>query len=344
MRLMKLFSLLVCGALGVAATTTFAGCGDGGTGATAGAAGTSAGAAGTSAGTSGAAGTASAAECAPSCDANKGVDSECIAIVDNKGKPTYGLRMAQLSINKPTALTNIAIAALLDDGVTMNLEDCNLGGTGTFSWILQFDTANGKLTTGGAKPVDDPTAGYCFVDEMLGMPAKQVSPITVDVTPDASGKFSVEVGGDVIVPIFITGGQPVLLPLRNAKIINGTVSADQNCIGKYNAEDLLAKNNCDPAGDVTRFTDAASVDAFITLEDADTVPIESLGGQTLCVLLTGENDGAKPPKCKRDAGKITSKGDWCSTTDKAADAGCSDAFKLGADFAASAVAISGNCK
>ena len=160
--------------------------------------------------------------------------------------------------------------------------------------------------------------------------------------PDADGKFSVAVGGNVVVPIFLTDeNNYVLLPLSNAKIINATLSADHNCIGKYNADKLDPANQCLPP----EFTNAASLDAYITLEDADTVPIESLG-KSLCALLTKTDDGGTPKKCPRDAGtnKITSKGDWCSTTDAAATADCADAFKLGADFAASAVKITGDCK
>src|SRR5690242_14354884 len=98
MRLTKVFALLVTGSVGMIALTM--GCGDGGgsTG-TAGAGGT--GTAGTG-GTAGMGGAGTGA-CAPSCEANKGVTSDCIAITDNKGKGTYGLRMGQLSINKPMA-------------------------------------------------------------------------------------------------------------------------------------------------------------------------------------------------------------------------------------------------
>ncbi|MBK8257521.1 MAG: hypothetical protein IPK82_33235 [Polyangiaceae bacterium] len=312
--------------------------GDDGTGGTAGSGtGGATGGSGTGAGT----GECTAACCA-SCEANKDVASDCIAIVDNSGLSTFGLRMAQLTLEKPAALTNPVVAGLIESGVTMNLKDCNLTGDGTFSWILQFDKSTGKLKTGGAKPVDDPTTGYCFVNEMLG--GQQVSPIEVDATPDANGNFTVATGGDVVVPIFLgTTADFVLLPLRDAKLTDGTISADQNCIGSYNAEKLLPEDSCEPSGDVTRFTDAGSLDAYITLEDADAVIINSLK-QSLCVLLTGDaGDGGDPKKCSRDAnGAIIAKGDWCSTTNSAD--GCQDAFKLGAKFAASAVKVTGDCQ
>lgn len=334
MRLSKVFAFVVSGLVGVVAVGA-TGCDGGGDG-TGGTGATSGGTGGTGGGTGGSTGA-----CAPSCDANKGVDSECVAIVDNSGQGKYGLRMAQLTLEKPTALTNPVVAGLIETGVTMNLKDCNLTGDGTFSWLLEFDTATGKLKTGGAKPADDPTAGYCFVNETLG--TTPVAPLTVDAKPDADGKFSVTVGGDVVVPIFLgSTADFVLLPLRDAKIINATVSADQNCIGKYNADKLLPEDSCEPAGEVTRYTDSATLDAYITLEDADSVVISSLK-QSLCVLLTGDaGDGGDPKKCSRDAmGAIVAKGDWCSETNS--EGGCQDAFKLGAQFAASAVKINGDC-
>lgn len=342
MRLSKLFAFLVTGSLGVVAMSAI-GCGDGGTGSGGGGNGAEGGQGGAgAAGGSGGSGAGTSFGCTPECEANKGVESACVAIVDNVGDPTYALRMSQLTINTPKALSSPVVAGLIETGVTMNLPDCNLTGEGTFSWLLQFDTAAGTLKTGGAKPASDPTAGYCFVNEMLG--TTPVAPLTVDAKPDASGKFSVAVGGDVVVPIFLgTEADFVLLPLRDAKILDATVSADQNCIGKYNDATLDTKDSCEPSGDVTRYTNSATLDAYITLEDADSVVISSLK-QSLCVLLTGDvGDGGMPKKCSRDgAGAIVAKGDWCST-DNAANS-CQDAYKLGADFAASAVSVSGDCQ
>lgn len=335
MRLNSLFAVVVSGSLGVLALSSI-GCG-GGSGSSTGGGGSAT----TGGSTGGGGGSTSASPCDPQCDANKNVKSACVAIEDNSAATTYNLRMSQLTLKAPAALTaekNPVVAGIIAKAVTMNLPDCNLNGTGTFSWLLQFDTATGKLKTGGAEIQADPSAGYCFVNQMLG--GQNVAPLTVDAAPDADGKFSVSVGGDVVVPIFLgDAAHYVLLPLKNAKIINATLSKDHNCIGKYNAENLDPGAMCLPP----EFTNAATLDAFITLEDADTVQVEPLK-ETLCALLTGENDGGMPKKCKRDANnKITSKGDWCAATDMAADASCADAFKLGADFAASGVKITGDC-
>ena len=335
MRLSKVFALVVSGLVGVVALSTV-GCdgggdGQGGSGATG-----ATGGGGTGGGTGG-----SENPCDPACDANAGIKSDCIAIVDNTDQESFGLRMSQLTLAKPAALTNAVVAGLIESGVTMNLKDCNLTGDGTFSWLMQFDTAGGKLKTGGAKPVADPTMGYCFVNETLG--TTPVAPITVDATLDADGKFSVMTGGDVVVPIFLGSETDyVLLPLRDAKLINVTVSADHNCIGKYNADKLLPADSCEPTAEVPRYTNAGTLDAYITLADADDVPISSLG-QSLCVLLTGDpGDGGNPKKCSRDAmGKIVAKGDWCAATNTAG--GCQDSLQVAGSFAASAVQITGDC-
>jgi hypothetical protein len=280
--------------------------------------------------------------CDPQCAANQGIASECIAITDNAAQAQFGLRMAQITLEKPTALTNPLVAGIIESGVTMNLPDCNLTGDGTFSWLIELDTGLGTLKTGGATPVADPTAGYCFVNEMLG--TTQVSPVVLDAAPDAGGTIDVAVGGDVVVPIFLGNvASYVLLPLSDFQILGAALSPDQNCIGVYNADQLSPADACEPSGSVSRFTNAGMIEAYITLEAADSVIIDALG-QSLCVLLTGDaGDGGMPKKCSRDPGtnEIIAKGDWCSMTNMAG--GCADSYQVTGEFAASAVQINGDC-
>lgn len=267
----------------------------------------------------------------------KAVDKECIGLVDNAGQAKFGLRMSELTVDKPGALSTGIVATIVGGAVALSSPECNLSGSGTFSWLLEFDTAAGKLKTGGAKPVADPASGFSFVDEMLG--GKQVSPITFDVTPDASGNFSVTTGQDIVVPIFLDAAatQYVLLPLKQAKLTMGTLSASQNCIGHYNSEGLDPLNVCLPDDQNKAFVAGASLGGLITLEDADTVEIASLN-ETLCVLLAN-NMGVAGPNgikvCERDAGnKITFQGDACE-----AGGACGDSVALSAKFAASSVKI-----
>lgn len=301
---------------------------------------------GTSQSTSTSASTGGGAACSPKDPQCNEVKSDCIALTDNAGAATAGLRMAQITITKPTVLSPGSIVGnIVADGVQMNLDKCNLTGGGTFSWLLSFDTAGGMVKTGGAKPVDDPFGGYCFVNETLG--GKDIKAVSV-ASGLSGGAFSAEVG-DVTVPIFLDAAASmfVLLPLKAGKL-TGTLSADNNCIGAYNAANLDPGNNClaEPP-DTLQFVNAGTLDGYITLEDADTVVVDSLK-QSLCVLLSGNaamyGDGMSPNKCKRDAmGVIEFKGDWCAATNAAADGMCSDSAKLGAEFAASAVKVSGDC-
>lgn len=267
----------------------------------------------------------------------------CVALVDNAGKTTFGLRMSQLTVTRPPALTTDIVDNIVGGGVRMNLETCGLTGQGTFNWLLQFDTTTQTVKTGGALPRVDPREGYCFINDMIGV--TPIAPVNVAYTMDAGGTMSAEVG-DIQVPIYTdieAAGIPILLPLKGARVSQQVLSADNNCIGTYNAEGLLPSDRCLPDENHPLFIDGATLEGYIILEDADQVLVEDVN-QTLCVLLGGlsSGDGGDPNRCKRDAtGAIELKGDFCSTTQSAG--GCQDSFTLGATFAASAVEITGDC-
>ena len=274
-----------------------------------------------------------------------GAKSECLALTDYTGKEQFTLRMADLTLTAPPPLTTGLVSTVVKGGVTINLPECNLAGGGTFSWLLQFDTKTGKLKAGGAKPTKTPADGYSFVDEtVMGF---KIAPFETDA-PITGGKFAMATGADLTVPIYIDAEatQVVLLPLHSAKL-SGTISADNNCIGKYNSKGLQPGDNCAATKDIPAYVGAdgkadsdGTLDGFITLEEADTVEVDAIK-QSLCVILSGDaaqfGDGAMPAKCKRDAGgKIVFQGDWCAASN---DAACKDAVKLQAKFAASAVKL-----
>jgi hypothetical protein len=262
--------------------------------------------------------------------------------------------MAELDLTAPAALTTGIVKTTVQGNVTPNDKPCNLDGAATFSWLMEFDTTAGTLKTGGAKPVTDPTMGYAFDDEMItqGPTTFHITPITYNVKPDATGKFSVTTGQNLIVPIFLnaTGSSVVLLPLRQARLTMGTLSASQNCIGSYNASTLDPANSCQPQTGMPQFTDGASLDGYITLKDSDTVIVSALN-ESLCVLLSGDattygmTNAAGVTVCKTDAnGNPTFQGNWCDggttpPTNTAATATCADSVSLGANFAASSVLI-----
>jgi hypothetical protein len=268
--------------------------------------------------------------------------SACVGLVDNSAKPAFGLRMAQLTITKPAALTSVVVNNIVSEGVLLNLPDCRLTGLGTFNWLIELDTTTNMVRTGGALPQADPTNGYCFVDEMVD--TFHLQPVTVAVTL-ADGKFSADVG-DILVPIYQEldpPGTPIILPLRAARVTDASLSPDNNCVGEYNAQGLLPVDRCTPTQEIPAFIDGATLDGFITLEEADQVIVPDIQ-QSLCVLLAGleQSDGGMPQRCQKDPnGAIIAQGDWCSTTNTAG--GCADSYALGATFAASAVQINGIC-
>jgi hypothetical protein len=274
-----------------------------------------------------------------------GVKSECLALTDYTDKTQFTLRMADLTLTAPPALSAGTVAGIFKSGITINLKECNLDGGGTFSWLLQFDTALGVLKAGGAKPTLTPTAGYSFVNEMIGGFA--IAPL-VTYAPIKDGKFTMAMGADLTIPIYLDAKATsvILLPLHAAKL-SGTLSADNNCIGKYNSKGLLPADNCIGPKEIPAFIGAdgkansdGTLDGFITLEDADKVMVDLLK-QSLCVILSGDSaqfgDGGTPLRCKRDAGgKIVFQGDWCTATN---DAACKDAVHLVAGFSASGVKV-----
>ena len=276
----------------------------------------------------------------PACPA-LAVTSDCLGLVDNNGQDEFALRLSQLEISAPAVLASPAVKTIVADGVNINLPACNVPGDGTFSFILQFNRSTDKLVAGGAFPEADPADGYCFVTDA----ANNVAPVEVDANLNADGTFSTAPLPLVTMPIYVdleaTGA--VYLPLREAQISSAQISSDQNCIGRFNGAGLEPVNNCLPDAEkgIDYYINGASLDGYITLEDADAVIVDVLA-QSLCVLLSGDTvkfgDDGSPKHCKRDGtDKIIFEGDWCSTTNSAG--GCKDAVKLAAELAASSVKV-----
>lgn len=331
--------------LGLAAAGAAA-CSSTSNGAATAASGVGTGGGGVAGGTGTGGGGSSAASCSPSA-ACTAVDKTCLGLVDNQGKTKFGLRMSELDLTAPQSLSSGLFKTTVAGSVAPNDAACNLMGPALFSWLLQFDTTAGTLKTGGAKPVTDAAQGYSFDDEMLN--GVHVQPITMtNVTPDASGQFSVAQGQDLVLPIFLdaTGASAIVLPLHQARIRMGTLSSNDNCIGQYNAAGLDPLNSCQPDSTHSQFITGGSVDGYITLEDADAILITALN-ESLCVVLAGDPTtyGTTSPDsgatiCKRDTNKtIVYQGAWCSTTNMAATATCADAEPFAGDFAASSVLI-----
>ena len=270
--------------------------------------------------------------------------SPCLAMADNGTNTVQDFRFRKLNVTAPHALAQPFVqTGVIDQGVNLK-SFCGEGGDGSFSWLVEFDTVNKKVTTGGAPPVDDPFGtGYCFVNATLT--GHNVAPVTVNMTQGQDGSWESDVIPKLFVPIYVHGdpNNVVVLPLTQSKVLGVTITGG-NCIGSYNQDGVLspqADNTCldkDPSS-CQRWHTAGALGGYITLKEAETVNVVDLG-KTLCVLLTGgvsTTNGGK--NCATDSsGNVTGvTGDFCSTTDS--PGGCGDSYWLAATFAASAAKI-----
>ena len=291
--------------------------------------------------------------CSPTNPVCNQVKSDCLAVYDNKGKSSFALRVGQLDFYKPVAFTgNIEKAAFLSS-VTMNLPKCNLKGSGTFSWIVKLDPAASTFEIGAAKPPADPHNGYSFVDETITQGGKMfhIAPVSGKATVSADGAIQADTLDSILLPVYINSAATdlLLIPVHKVHILetDTKVSADHNCIGRYNAAGLKEGDGCLPNVDenIDAFINGGKIEGYIALEEADSIIITSFGlNRSLCVLLSNSagvfGDGGSPAKCKRDgAGKIKFNGDLCIATGMGADATCYDAVSFYAGFAASAVEL-----
>lgn len=271
--------------------------------------------------------------------------SVCLATAHAHGAPQFDLRIGHITISAPTALTTGIVKSVFDGSTMMNLPACNLAGGGAFNWLLRVDAAAGAITVGGSKPVQDPAAGYSFVNEVLplGGAAFPVTPATAPATLGPTcGLMTAPC--DVFLPFYgdQAGSIFTLFPLRSLQF-SAAVTPDHDCIGSFNAAGLSPANVCQPDDLHPSFLDGGQLDAFIHLEDADSVLVPVLN-ETLCVLLSNDPatyaDGSSPRKCKRDAAnQIVLQGDWCSATNAPAGPGCADAMRFSGAFAAQGVKI-----
>ena len=277
----------------------------------------------------------------PQCGAST---SACEAFVTNPplGKGIQNFRMRLINLTAPTALANAVVqGSVVTAAVDLPSNDagaCGENGTGLFNWLIQVDQANNKVTTGGAPPSADPvTTGYCFVNSVVG--GTMISPSVL--TPHFTGNTftTTPIPGTLNIPIFVAGGGEVLLPLNGATFSDVAITDDGNCIGQVNNNSIMptsagpcTDSNATGQGSCSRWHTAATLGAYITLAQADMVPVVTLGNESLCVLLTGQNNGMN--KCPTAA---LTMGNYCSKTLQAG--GCNDSVWLSAQFAASAVNI-----
>ncbi|MFO0661201.1 MAG: hypothetical protein U0165_15420 [Polyangiaceae bacterium] len=336
------FSLLTVAAL---TATTASGCGDDDDSAAAGSAGSGGG--------------SSLGPCFPTGEACGYEGTQCLSKVDQSSSAKKVLRMSQLQVSAPAQLATQVIQDLvLRPGVTLPQEDCFLyNGKGTFNWLFEFDPATSKGRTGGAKPITDLTAGYCFVNEQIGGIDVGPTEVDLDVTDNGDGSYKFATKSPiarVVVPIYLDVEMtktPILLPLNNVSLTNGVISENGNCIGRFRGKDgELDPPECAPDTDATSanywsFENAATLAGTIKIDEADQVIIVDLNNVSLCAFL------AKLPSDQKTCANGTM---TALENDKALAVGVdtdndgkADSFALEASFAASGTKFStadGNCQ
>ena len=270
--------------------------------------------------------------------ASCGATATCLPLADNTGRDVLDLRIRRLNIASPAVLAGAFIQSTVVNGnLDLAAPQCAESGTGLFSWILRLDMRMNLLTTGGAPPALDPFGkGFCFADLTIG--ATKISPITTRIERSGNTFRTLE-QRDVNIPIYSTPdpASALILPISAARIEGATLSADGNCIGRFNPAALDSACTEDRAL-CSKWATGGALGGFITLENAEKVTIRELGNRSICAYLAAEST----PTCARDAsGRITFRGDYCSV-DHAAGS-CADSVWLAATFAASAVTI-GSCE
>jgi hypothetical protein len=217
---------------------------------------------------------------------------------------------------------------------------CGENGQGLFNWLISVDTVNKTVTTGGAPQSTDPFGvGYCFFNQTIG--SNHVGPVTTTATFTGNNTFTTAPLKETLnIPIFQKANNytdVVILPISGAYFNDVTVSNDGNCIGAVNnnslTPDTCVDSNPRGADSCSRWHTAGSLDGYITLANADMVPIALLNGESLCVLLLGLQGMTTCGEAVTKPGGMGG-GNYCST-----GGSCTDSFWLSADFAASAVTV-----
>lgn len=312
----------------------------------------------------------SAAECYAT-DANE-PGAACLAKADNTGD-TIQMRISQLEVSAPPTLSAPFMQdAIITKKVTLTEPNCFQGGDAQFNTLFEFNTSTMKVKAGGGVPqalIGPAKDGTCFANFTDTQSGITIGPTEADFTQNGNQVHAVfNAGGqmnppqpDLVLPIYLENklDQYVLLPLHQVDI-TANLSADHNCVGKFNGDTLSPGTGCVPDVGSFAWTNDGSYSAYITVAESNTVMVQSLG-YSLCVLLSGdvkkwkgpttipcgEDTTGKPVVCASctdsegfNATGALPEGDWCSTTNSAG--GCKDAFHLETNFAASAIKIKGN--
>jgi hypothetical protein len=270
----------------------------------------------------------------PSC----GEVTTCLPLSKNTGKTLLDFRIRRLSVAAPPTLAEAFVQnSVVTKNIDLKAKQCGELGNGAFNWLFQIDKTANKLRTGGAPPSTDAFGlGYCFYDHTTNE-GIVVAPAETSIKFEGDTFSTAAPIAKLNVPIFLGGNvdNAIVLPLTDATVTKTTLSADGDCIGQFEPKALTSDCQDDPSS-CAKWKTAGAIGGYITLEEADNVPVKDLN-ESLCVLLTKATKQGPEGKCPRDGAGGLPKGDFCSTTKTAG--GCQDSYWLAATFAASAVKI-----
>lgn len=286
------------------------------------------------------------APCHPTDPICNQVDSECLALVDNRDKDVFGLRLQQATFIKPDRLVTEQWAAFF---FTINLQACNLDGGGTINFLAELNRTTGEVRVGAARHEDDPALGYQFVDQVVMGFAVQPGLTSFRIAGD--GTVTTGSIQDLTLPFYLdeAGETIVLVPIHEGRLDDTKLSSDQNCIGEHNDEGLVPPG-CLPnfSTGPLPFIEGGKLRGYIDLEEADDVVVDVpfFGPPaSLCAQLVYPPDeqywdtSTPIARCSRSNGQINFWGDWCASTNQPGTPACHDALAFEISFAASAVKI-----
>ncbi len=262
----------------------------------------------------------------------------CMAQVPQSGNK-IDLRMGRLQLYFPSSLQ--AVAGIAVDPAVKAF--CDTSGTEQFNWVMHVDLDAKTITTGGAHASTDHKNFAFATDTVMGSsldgickgfgsgPNINLAPVSGNITVTGNS-FTTDVINKVNVPIFAPGTSvPIILPLSQTKLQDVTLSADHSCVGSWNP-----LYSC---GASKGWTTGGAVVGYITVAEADAVPVKDAGCQSLCALLVGDmsktakNAGGNAVCAKNADGSYPAIGD----SDLAG--GTKNAFRLSATFGAYGITI-----
>lgn len=275
-----------------------------------------------------------AAKCSDFTKVQSCPDHPCMAPVAQRGD------VSMLRIGRQLPVAPASLVTITRTAINPNVNPrCFDAGRDGFNWLLRIDKKAGTLTTGGARPAADGQT-YKYLDEgvdgfqlavlcpgFVGAPLS-LRPKTVPVTL-TNGKYASAVIDKLNIPIY-SESIPIVLPLTEVRFSDVQLSPDGTCIGSWERDYW-----CDP--DSLGWKTSGLIEGKILVEDADKMPVKSLGCRSLCAILV--DDSTKTDEatqtCKKNAdGTYPEIGDTCI-----GGTGCKNAWQLRSSFGAYGITI-----